>query len=63
MKLGQNVCLDEISDEFEIVHVGSKTRALGQISGKPCACSRGHIFSSICVKLNQCLSRENLALV
>ena len=28
MKLGQNVCLDEISDEFEI---GSKTRSLDQI--------------------------------
>ena len=31
MKCGQNVCLDEISDNFEIGSVGSKTRSLGQI--------------------------------
>ena len=31
MKLGQNVCLDEISDEFENGNVRSKTRSLGQI--------------------------------
>ena len=30
-KLGQNVCLEEILDEFENSSVGSKTRLLGQI--------------------------------
>ena len=29
MKLGQNVCLDKISDKLNIGHVGSKTRSLG----------------------------------
>ena len=52
MKLDQNVCLDEISDEFEN---GScpvkKTRSLGQILKKPCVCSRGHIFSPVIMKL------------
>ena len=40
MKLGQNVCLDEISYELKMCHVGSKTRSLGQILGKSCVCSR-----------------------
>ena len=31
MKLGQNVCLDKISDKFKMGHVGSK---LGQIEAK-----------------------------
>ena len=37
--------------------VGSKTRSLDQILEKPCICSRGHIFSSIIMKL-----RENVCL-
>ena len=53
MKLSQNVCLDEISDEFQMGHVGSKTRSLGQILGKPYVRSRGHIFSLIIMKLCQ----------
>ena len=59
MKLGQNVCLDEISDEFEIGSRGSKTRLLGQILEKPCVRSRGHIFSLILMKLGQnvCLDK------
>ena len=59
MKLGQNVCLDEIWDEFEMGHVGSKTRSLGQILEKPCIHSRGHIFSPIIMKLcqNVCLDK------
>ena len=59
MKLGQNVCLDEILDEFEIGHVGSKTRSLGQILEKPCVRFRGHIFSPILMKLGQnvCLDK------
>ena len=41
MKLCQNVCLDEISDEFETGSCGSITRSLGQILEKPCVCPRG----------------------
>ena len=33
--------------------VGSKSRSLGQILEKPCEHSRGHIFSSIFIKLGQ----------
>ena len=46
MKLGENVCLDEISDEFE-------TMSLGQILEKNSVCSIGHIFSLIIMKLGQ----------
>ena len=53
MKLGQNVCLDEISDEFEKVHVWSKTRSLGQMLVKLYVCSIGHIFRPIITKLDQ----------
>jgi len=45
MKLGQNVCLDENLDEFEIGSHGVKTRSLGQIIKKPCEHSRGHILA------------------
>ena len=57
MKLIENVCLDEMSDDFVNSHVGSKTRSLGQILRKPCVCSRGHNFSPIFMKLgrNVCL--------
>ena len=34
-------------------HIGSKTRSVGQIIGKPCEHSRGHIFSPIFMKLGQ----------
>ena len=34
-------------------HVGSKSRSLGQILEKACEHSRGHIFSSINLKLGQ----------
>ena len=53
MKLGQNVRLDKISDEFEMGHYGCKTRSLGQILEKPCVRSRGHIFSPIIIKHGQ----------
>ena len=36
MKLGQNVCLDEDWMSLKMSHVGSKTRALGNILEKPC---------------------------
>ena len=48
-----NVCLDEILDELNMGHVGSKTRSLGQILAKPCICSRGHIFGPVLMKLGQ----------
>ena len=46
--LGQMMC-----------HIGSKTRLLDQMLEKPCACSRGHIFSPIIMKLGQidCLDK------
>ena len=53
MKLGQNLCLDEILAKFENGHVGSKTWSRGQILEKPCVCSRGHIFSRIMMKPGQ----------
>ena len=49
MKLGQNVYLDEISDQFEN-EFGQKTRSLGQMLEKPCVHSRGHIFHQIIMK-------------
>ena len=41
-------------------HVGSKTRSPGQILGKPCVRSRGHIFSRILMKVGQdvCLDSD-----
>ena len=54
MKLGQNVCLDEISDKIKKMgHVGSKTRSLGQILEKSCVRSRGYILRPIITKLGQ----------
>ena len=53
MEVMQNVCLDEILDDFENVHVGSKTRSQVQILEKTCVCSRGLIFSPIIIKLGQ----------
>ena len=46
MKLRQNVCLDEISDDLKMGHVSSKTKSLGQILEKPCLRSKGYIFQS-----------------
>ena len=31
MKLDEHFCLDEITDDFEMVHVGSKARSLVQM--------------------------------
>ena len=64
MKLGQNVYLNEISEEFKngsrwVKNVGLKTRSLGQILEKPYVHSRGHIFSPIIMKFGQnvCLDK------
>ena len=53
MKLGQNVCLDQVLDRFENGSCWVKTRSLVQILEKPCVCSRSHIFSLIIMKLGQ----------
>ena len=44
---------------MKMCHVGLKTRSLGQILGKPCVCSGGHIFSVVLIKLGQnvCLDK------
>ena len=41
-------------------HVGSKTMSLGQIIGKPCVRSRGHIFSRILMKVGQDVSLDDI---
>ena len=51
MKLGQNVCHDEIL--LEIENGSCLVEKLGQILEKPCVHSRGHIFSLIIMKLGQ----------
>ena len=60
MKLGQNVCLNEILNKFEN---GScrvkKVGHLDHILEKPCVHSRGYILGLILMKLGQnvCLSK------
>ena len=39
--------------DLKLGHVGSKTRALGQILDKPCVHSRGHKFDHKSMKLYQ----------
>ena len=55
MEVNQNVCLDEISDEFEngSCRVKNYRRPQVQILENPIVCSRGHIFSPIIMKLGQ----------
>ena len=60
MKLGQNVCVDEISDEFENGSCQVKARSLGQILEKPFVRSRGHIFSLIILKLGHNICLEEI---
>ena len=50
-KLGQNVCLDEISGKFE--NGSCQLKKLGQVLEEPCVRSRGHIFCPII--MNVCL--------
>ena len=51
IKLGQNVCLDKISDEFEKwVMSGQKS---GQILERLCVRATGPIFSPIIMKFGQ----------
>ena len=51
MKLCKDVCVDEISNEIENGHVGSKTRSPGQIFEKPCVRSRDLFLVKILIKL------------
>ena len=53
MKLSQNVCLDEILDQFENRSCWVETSLLVQILEKPCVCSRSQIFSPIIMKPGQ----------
>ena len=61
MKVGQDVCLDDILDKFKMGHVGSKTRSLGQILEKPSVRSRGHIFSWILMKVGQDVCLDDIS--
>ena len=61
MKVGQDVCLDDILDELKMGHVGSKTRSPGQILEKPCVRSRGHIFSRILMKVGQNVCLDDIS--
>ena len=63
MKLGQNVCLYEISDRFENGLCWVKTRSLVQILEKPCVCSRSHIFCLIIMKLGQNVCLDEISYV
>ena len=42
-------------------YVGSKTRSPGQILGKPCVQSRGHIFSRILMKVGQNVCLDDIS--
>ena len=53
LKLGQNICLEDILVKFDHGWGGVKSRSLGQILEKSCLHSRGHIFYPICPKLAQ----------
>ena len=53
MKLGQNVCLGEISDQFRKWVMSDQKLHLVQILEKTCVRSRGHPFIPIIMKLDQ----------
>ena len=42
-------------------HVGSKTRSLGQILGKPCVRSRGYILSRILMEVGQDVCLDDIS--
>ena len=42
-------------------YVGSKTRSLGQILGKPCVRSRGHILSRILMEVGQDVCLDDIS--
>ena len=53
IKLAQNDHLDNISVNFNMGDLWSKTRSVGQIMEKPCEHSRSHSFGPIFIKLGQ----------
>ena len=61
MKVGQDVCLDDILDNFKNGSFGSKTRSLGQILEKPSVRSRGHIFSWILMEVGQDVCLDDIS--
>ena len=61
MKLGHNVCFDEISNKFKNGSCQVKTRSLGQMLEETCVCSRGHIFSLIIMKLDQHIGLDEIS--
>ena len=63
MKVGQDVCLDDILDKFKNGSCGvkTKTRSLGQILEKPSVRSRGHIFSWILMKVGQDVCLDDIS--
>ena len=53
LKIGQNVCPDKVSDDFECVSLWDKKKknnSLGQIKDIPCGRSRGNLSFSIDLK-------------
>ena len=59
MKVGQDVCLDDILDKVKKwVMWGQK---LGQILEKPSVRSRGHIFSLILMKVGQDVCLDDIS--
>ena len=61
MKVGHDVCLDDIWMRSKMGYVGSKTRSPGQILGKPCVRSRGHIFSRTLMKVGQDVCLDDIS--
>ena len=61
IKLGRNVCLDEILDEFEIGSCGFRSRSLGQVLGKPCVRSKDHFFSPLLMKRGQNVCLDDIS--
>ena len=59
MKLGHNVCLDDLRQVRKWIMSGQKLGHKVIMSEKTCVCSRGHIFSLIIIKLGQnvCLGK------
>ena len=62
MKLGQNVCLEEISDEFENGSCWVKNYvSRSNVTKKPFVHSRGHVFSLIIMKLGENICLDEIS--
>jgi len=61
IKLGQNVCFDNIQAKFENLScLVKKTKSPGQILGNSCLHSSGHICDPILMKHGQNVCLENI---